>query len=71
LRDNSWTTHAIPANFLKQRWYPGVVFNSDRNSFMYFGGHSYTIPRESVPYMTEYSIDTGKWSVFVSAMCDS
>ncbi|KAG0224549.1 hypothetical protein BGX31_007967 [Mortierella sp. GBA43] len=60
----TWTNTTIPPNVLQQRFYGGSVYNRARKSFMYFGGYSYRDVREPAPYITEYSIASGTWSVF-------
>jgi hypothetical protein len=65
-QQDQWNIQPLPSNVLTQRIFGGAVYNTLRKSIMYFGGYSSTF--EAQTYITEYTIGTGSWSIYVSLM---
>ncbi|ORZ29103.1 hypothetical protein BCR41DRAFT_382958 [Lobosporangium transversale] len=60
----TWQHTTIPPFMLIQRYYGGGVYNNARKSIMYHGG--YNNFWDSSTYITEYSIDIGRWSNYTT-----
>lgn len=63
-----WQSQTIPNNTLNMRIYGDAVYAHSRKSIMYFGGYALNSTYfEPETYITEYTIATGTWSIFVSS----
>lgn len=63
---NGLQLEPIPPNVFSARFFSGAVYNSARGSIMYMGGLTTALGYEASTYITEYTIATKTWAIFVS-----